>query len=328
MTGPHPTDRSLAALVDGRLVGDRASEVGAHVSQCSRCQLRIGASSAGVISFDQVEAAEPVAVAVLEESTAEPPVAGDVWRLAWDSISLLAVLWQVDLERVTVLPVVETADADDWSALLGGDLTSGLGELAVSVALETAVPWAVLDARVAQLADTEVLASLRMEYRTGASATTRRGDQVRSPLDDRLVGLEEVAEIINDMANATWAPVIANTEMVTFDYDLLVESGLPVNRALAISARGAAPTDAEADVIETATGVRPGIQPVHDALRRLIDQPRRKSAIRSRATANRRTEAAERLALARDAQPALAAARGTQGAAPDYDTILDGLLDA
>jgi hypothetical protein len=327
MTGPHPTDRSLAALVEGRLLGDRASEVDAHVGQCSRCQLRIGASGTGVISFDQVGVAEPVAVAVLEEFTAEPPAAGDVWRLTWESISLLAVIWRVDLERVTVLPVVETADADDWSAFLGGDVTGGLGELAVSVALETAVPWAVLDARVTQLTDIEALASLRMEYRTGAPSTTRRGEQVRSPLDDRLVGLEEVAEILNDMANATWAPVISNAEMATFEYDVLVGAGLPPNEALAI-VRGAVPTDAQADTIEVATGVRPGIQPVDDGLRRLIDQPRRKSAIRSRARANRRTEAAERLALARDAQPALAAARGTQGAAPDYDTILDGLLDA
>ncbi len=328
MSGPHPTDRSLAALVDGRLVGDLASEVGSHVSQCPRCQLRIGASTAGAMNFDQVEVAEPVAIAVLEESTAEPPAVGDVWRLAWDSISLLAVVWQVDLDRVTVLPVVETADADDWSALLGGDVTGGLGDIAVSVALETAVPWAVLDARVARLADAQTLASLRREYRTGAPATALRGDQVRSPLDDRLVGLAEVAGMLNGMANATWAPVVANVEAVTFDYDVLVEAGLSVNRALAISARGAAPTDAEADVIEAATGVRPGDQPVDDALRRLIDQPRRKNAIRSRARTNQRAEAAERLALARDAQPALAAARGTQGVAPDYDTILDGLLDA
>lgn len=328
MPGPHPTDRNLAALVDGRLVGGLARDVRAHVDDCPRCQLRSGASSAGVISFDQLGTAESVAVTVLEESTAEPPAAGDVWRLAWDSTSLLAVIWQVDLSRVTVLPVVETADADDWSALLGGDVTGGLGELAVSVALETAVPWAVLDARVTQLADPEALASLRTEYRTGTPATTRRGDQVRGPLDDRLVGLEDVAEILNDLANATWAPVVTHAETVNLDYDLLLRAGLPVNRALAISARGAAPSGAEADAIEAATGVRPGIQPVDDALRRLIDQPRRKRAIRSRATANRHTEAAERLAVARDAQPALAAARGTQGAAPDYDAILDGLLDA
>lgn len=327
MTAPHPTDRTLAALVDGRLVGDRATEVSEHVSQCSRCQLRIGASSAVVISNDQMELAAPVAVAVLEETT-ERPAAGDVWRLAWESISLLAVIWQVDVERVTVLPVVETADADDWSALLGGDLTGGLGQVAVSVALETAVPWAVLDARVSQLVDVEGLASLRTEYRTGAPAATRRGAQVRSPLDDRLVGLEEIGEVLSDMANATWAPVISNAETVALGYELLLDAGLPVNRALAISARGAAPTDAEADIIETATGVRPGIQPVDDALRRLIDQPRRKTAIRARAITNGRTEAAERLTLARDAQPALAAARGTRGAAPDYDTILDGLLDA
>jgi hypothetical protein len=217
-------------------------------------------------------------------------------------------------------------DADEWSALLDREVTGGLGELAVSVALETTMPWSVLDAKVSQLTSTDALGSLRASFRSGGLSTTRRGEPVHSPLDERLVGTEHIAEIMNELANAIWAPLPSVGTETNLDFDALTDAGIAVNRALAI-VRGAAPTEEEVDVIEAATGVRPGIPPVDDNLRRRIDQPRRKARIRARARANRRSEAAERLLLARQAQPALAAARGTHGAAPDYDTILDRLLD-
>lgn len=330
MPGPHPTDRTLAALVDGRLDRDAAAAAREHVEGCARCQLRTGAAALPVRRPD-VERRDvaPVPVPLIGVSAAQVPDAGDIWRLTWDSTVMLAVIWRVEADRIGVLPVVETADADDWCALLGRDATGGLGDLAVSVALETTVPWAVLDARVGHIADVRDLAELRSAFRTGASTTIARGEPVRSPLDERLVGLDEVGERLAELANAVWAPPVAATAAaVVLDFDTLLAAGLPVPRALAISTRGAAVTDEEADAIEAATGTRPAPQPIDDDLRRKIDQPRRKAAIRARARANRRTETAERIAIAQAAQPALAAARGTRGAAPDYDTILDRLLDA
>jgi hypothetical protein len=138
--------------------------------------------------------------------------------------------------------------------------------------------------------------------------------------------VEQIAETIHELANAAWAPMPAAATAVDLDFDVLTDAGIAVNRALAI-VRGASPTEDEVEVIDAATGSRPGIPPVEGELRRKIDQPRRKAAIRIRARANRHGEAAERLALARLAQPALAAARGTHGAPPDYDTILDRLLN-
>lgn len=334
MPGPHPTDRTLAALVDGRLGSDDAAAAREHVTGCARCQLRTGAAGGAVLPVQRPDIGrrdvEPVPVPLVDVSAAHVPVPGDIWRLAWDSTVMLAVIWRVDADRVAVLPVVETADADDWCVLLDRGTTGGLGGLAVSVALETTVPWAALDARVGQLTDTHGLAELRSAFRTGATTTAARGEPVHSPLDERLVGLDEVAERLAELANAAWAPPVAASAAaaVALDFDTLLQAGLPVPRALAISTRGAALTDEEADAIEAATGVRPAAQPIDEDLRRKIDQPRRKAAIRARARANRRTEAAERLAIARDAAPALAAARGTRGAAPDFDTILDRLLGA
>ncbi len=321
----HPTDRHLAALIDGRLSGEMAESVRSHVRECARCQFRVGAADEVALSGDRPTIGE-VPVTVVAESRVDPPAQGDVWRLTWDAISVLAVIWAVEVERVSVLPILDTVDADEWSALLDRDVTGGLGQLAVSVALETPVPWSVLDARVSRLAETDMLSTLRAAFRSGAPSDTPRGEVVRSPLDERLVNVELVAESLHELANAVWAPLPALATAVDLDFDVLTDAGVAVNRALAI-VRGASPTDDEVEVIDAATGRRPGIPPVDDELRRKIDQPRRKAAIRVRARANRGGEAAERLALARLAQPALAAARGTHGAPPDYDTILDRLLN-
>jgi len=326
MPGKHPTDRTLAAYIDGRLSEDAAAAAREHAAGCARCQLRIGAANDPVDGVQRRDI-PPIPIR-LAESAASDPVAGDVWRLAWDANVMLAVIWDVGPDRVAVLPVVESADADDWCVFLDRSATGGLGDLAVSVAYETTVPWAVLDSRVVHLEETGALAELRSAFRTGAATTAMRGDPVHSLLDERLVGLDELAERLAELANAVWSPPVTAAAAVALDFDALLDAGLPPNRALAISSRGAAPTDEEADAIEAATGVRPAAQAIDDELRRKIDQPRRKSAIRTRASANRRSEAAERRALAQEAQPALAAARGTKGAAPDFDTILDRLLRA
>ena len=210
-----------------------------------------------------------------------------MWRLTWDAISVLAVIWAVEVEPVLVLPILDTVDADEWSALLDRDVTGGLGQLAVSVALETPVPWSVLDARVSRLAETDMLSTLRAAFRSGAPSDTPRGEVVRSPLDERLVNVELVAESLHELANAVWAPLPALATAVDLDFDVLTDAGVAVNRALAI-VRGASPTDDEVEVIDAATGRRPGIPPVDDELRRKIDQPRRKAAIRVRARANSR----------------------------------------
>src|SRR2546423_1123361 len=147
MPSPHPTDRTLAGLLDGRLSGQVAADVRAHVRECARCQFRLGAADAGVVR--------------------SPDAAVD----------------------------------------------------AGPIAIPTAAP---------------------------------RDDTVKSPLDERLVGLDELSERFADLANAAWAPrpAVVLAAAVTFDYDTLVRAGLPFNRALAI-VRGASPTAAEADLIES-----------------------------------------------------------------------------
>jgi len=325
MTIQHPTDRNLAALIDGRLSDSVAEGLRGHIRNCLRCQLRAGAAG-DTLNGENLQDVESVPIAILDDIVPEMPDQGEIWRLVWDEITALAVIWRVDLDRLSVLPVIDLADADEWSALLHPEVTGRLGELAVSVALETAVPWSVLSACVTNLADTDSIRSLRTAFRSDSPSTARRGDAVRSPLDERLVGLEATAEIFSDLANATWATVPAGPAAAYMGFEKLTDIGIETNRALAM-VRGGSPTDDEASLIKAETGVWPAVSAVDEKLRRAIDQPRRKAAIRARAAANHRDEGSERLALARLAEPALVAARGTKGAPPDYDTILDRLLD-
>jgi hypothetical protein len=323
----HPTDRQLAALIDGRLEEDEAAPLRAHIDECSRCQLLIGDADGSVGDTTPTDfEAIPIDLPVEERETA--PSQGDVWRLAWDDTTALAAIWETTADALAVLPILDTIDADEWCALLDPDITSGLGELAVSVARAMEVPWSVLDARIGELLDLAPIEQLRDALDRGlASVDVQRGAPILSELDDRIPALEQITETMELFASAVWAGDPDTEPAATIGYDVALESGLDVPRALAVGVRGATPTEDEADLIEAATGQRPSPAPIPTALRRTIDQPLRKMVIRARALAAHHSEAIERMQIALAAQPALHAARGTRGAPPDYDLIVDRILD-
>ena len=140
MRNRHPTDMTLAAVVDGTLDAASLEVARRHIEECGRCQLRI-AQAGPPIELEPGEAATGVAVAIaVSEVRDDDPRRGDIWRLAWDDLSLLAVVWQAgDGDDLTVLPVFEECDADEWCVLFSPSETGGLGDFAVSVALEATV---------------------------------------------------------------------------------------------------------------------------------------------------------------------------------------------
>lgn len=327
MPQEHPTDRQLAALVDGRLEDQEAAGLRVHVGDCPWCQMRIG-SADEPISSSAARAFEPMDFESHIEEQAAAPATGDIWRLAWDDTTALAAVWEAAADTVAVMPIVDVIDADEWCAIFDAAVTSGLGDLAVSVTRAVDVPWSVLDARIGELVDLEPIAQLRDAFLGIVSqVNVLRGLPVLSELDDRADALAEIADVLDVLSHVRWAGDETDEPAPAVGYDVAFEAGLEPNRALAVGVRGATPTDAEADLIEAATGQRPAPPPVPVGLRRAIDQPRRKVAIRARALAARHSEAVERRRLAVAAEPALHAARGTHGQPPDYDLILDRILD-
>lgn len=68
-----------------------------------------------------------------------------------------------DQDRFRVLPVLDSCDADEWCTLLSAPASGGLGDMAVSTALESTIPRSVLDARVGRLPDMAPITRLRTD---------------------------------------------------------------------------------------------------------------------------------------------------------------------
>lgn len=251
----------------------------------------------------------------ITEGVGEPAM-GEIWRLRWDQAVVLAIVGQVRPHDVDAYAIVELDQPEPGTLRIDHDET-GLGVLDVVARHVVAVSRAVLDARLATT-------SLGAALEAITPAPPRPWEHEPEELIEAVEELEEFGQI-------AWAGSVDPQEVPAASredlFDQLVDIGIPVNRALAISSRSAPPTDEEADLIERMIGRRPPAPSVAPTLQIAIDRPRRKRAILRRAAAAGVSEGAIRLDLARDADPALVAARGTRGAPPDYDLVVDRLLE-
>jgi hypothetical protein len=339
MPAQHPTDRRLLALIDGRLNDDDAREVRSHLEDCALCQLRAGQARATTrvaipVTFEAKEVLAPQAA--FEDRTAVP-MPGDVWRLVWDGINELGVVDRVDTDRhrLFVMPVLpDVDDADEWCGVTQLEVLHDAIPVAVSVALEASIPWAVLDARVGQVASMPGLNLLRTAYKHGVDSNEReldRGEPVFSALDPRVELLDELNDAFHVLADAQWGVDVENAAAAPspeLSVDTLLDAGLAPNRALALVRGDTAPNEDEAALLERLTGVTVTVQgpAIPIELRRELDQPRWRPKVRARMAQTHRGEPDARATIAYEAlQPQ--AARGTHGEQADWAAVLEALLD-
>jgi hypothetical protein len=323
----HPTDRQLGEYIDGRAADEDAVDVQAHVEGCPRCRQRI-AQAEPAVDLPSLSGFDGRSIELLEEQRPDAPERGQIWRLSWDDDDSLAVVWTVTDDHVLVLPVVERYSADEWCLLLNEQDTTIDSDLAVSVALAATVPWAVLDATVGVVHDTEPLDRLLRGFRSGrATEELLTGEPVLHPTDDRLVALEETVDLYARFADIPWPPAeTARVAAPDFDTLLSILGEDQVERVLAISGRDATPTPEEADLIEGATGSRPTGGLLDPEVVTWLSRPKAKPAIRQRATSRHQSEQEAREEVAREAQRGLVAARGTYGRSVDVDLLLERIL--
>lgn len=338
MPAQHPTDRRLVALIDGRLADDQAREVRSHLEECALCQLRAGQvrTTSRVAAPATLEMKEVLTPEAAFDDRMAVPAQGDVWRLVWNGTNELGVVDRVDADRhrLFVMPVLaDVDDADEWCGVSRLEALRDVLPVAVSVALEASVPWAVLDARVGQVASMQGLNSLRAAYKHGLEPDERdveRGGPVVSALDPRVELLDELNDAFHVLADARWGldAEDANAEAAPeLSVDTLLEMGLAPNRALALVRGDTAPRDDEAALLERLTGASPTVQgrTIPLELRRELDQPRWRPKIHARMAQHHRTEPDERVIVAREAlQPQ--AARGTHGQQADWAAVLEAIL--
>jgi hypothetical protein len=317
----HPTDRHLAALIDHRLDRGEARDVAHHVRACRRCQLRIGqapdqpAPAVFAVALD-------IPFAVHEEVRTTAPARGDLWRLVWDDAVAVALVWSTEPE-VSVLPLIDPIDVDGWTVELTEDESSFGVPVAVPVDLLTTVPPNVLDARIGAINNLGPIAERLTALQNGVPTAIHR-----TLVDDDVAEAHEnLGELMATFREATWAPLALSGVAPSFHFDELIDAGLEPNRALAIF-RGAVASLDEADAIESTTGRRPWLPAIADSLRSVIDMPRWKPALRDRARRAGRSEGEERRRVAYHMQPALLAARGTQGRPIPPEVLLAEILNA
>lgn len=323
----HPTDRTLGALVDANLDDDSVAKVRAHVDSCPRCRFRIEESQPAV-ELPKLSGLPATHIELPQEDRERTPTRGDIWRLNWDDDDALAVIWNIESDQVRVLPIVNAFEADEWSILLDdGDTMLGDG-LAVNVAFATTVSWAVLDAAIGTLTNITTVDKLLQAFERGTPTDLPTGDPILHPSDERLVDLEETSDLFARLANIAWPPTIEPTE-TAFDFDTLlgILGETRVARALAISNRGAAPTDEEAELIQAATGQRPSGTPIAPETIAVLNLPKWKPTVRRRAARHQSSEADARRELARQADQALIAARGIYGGKVNPELLLERFLD-
>lgn len=317
MSALHPTDRDLEEVAAGRLGND--DPVMLHVGGCRWCTHRVGSiASHGGVEVGGGATTDGVIglpIALIADVVGEP-VVGDVWRLRWDEHVVLAVVGEIRSHDLDAYALVELGEPTMGTLRIGHEQT-GLGVLDVATRHVVAVSRAVLDAR---LATTNVASDIETVVNSSRAEWEYEPEELLEAVD----ALEELGAI-------EWAPLPdVSDELVGSAedrFERFLDAGLPPNRALAIASRSATPSEEEADLIEQVTGRRPSPVQVDPALRVAIDRPRRKNAILRRARAASMSEGDIRLELARAAEPALVAARGTRGAVPDYDVVIDQLLE-
>lgn len=327
MSDAHPTERVLARLVDDRLDSAQAEETRRHLDQCVRCASRVARLQPATTTVLPAARLESIPVRFAEDRDVEPSK-GEIWRLSWGETEQLAVVWVGGSLPYTVLPLIDSSLAGDGCVIFPNE-ESGLGDVAVWMSARTDVPAVVMDARVGRLKSIVALTRHDEADRADLSLQTS-GVEIGAPIRPELDARSDAMEIVRDefriLSEAAWVPEATETQAVTLDFDSLINAQLPTNRALAI-VRGASPTPAERNLIAASTGVTIGDAPVSLEVIRELERPTRKSRIRDRARRHNRDEGAERRELARQVEPALMAARGTEGRPPEPSRLLDALLD-
>jgi hypothetical protein len=266
----------------------------------------------------------------------DDPVAGELWRVAWETFSELCVVVHSDADRsrIRAMPVLlDSSDLAQWCLLsTAKTLNDDSFDIAISIAHEISIPWFVLDAQVGICESFEKVQEARRAFVRSEEppAELALGEPFRSDIDPRIADVEDVADAFYELVSLEWVPanlVEAAEDQVALDFDRLVEIGIPIPRALELCSDEARPTDAERRLIHDGLGLElNSVQlQVPDDLRAALDRPRRRAAVRQRAANTNQDERSERRAIAEEAMQPLAA-RGTQGNRPPWEVILDQIL--
>lgn len=326
MDSHHLTDLQLAQYHDGGMKAEEAALVEAHLSLCVRCRLRYReGNQESALPAEGLAKLRVTVVAPLNEASDRLPRPGEVWRASWEERNMLVYVRGIDESRVSVMPLLDAADADEWTYLPEDGSSDGLGQVGVHVALESTLPLSVFDARVARPIWREALEEVRTAYRQGRAPSVRVGRPVLDISDDRRRVAEQLELAISVLRDASWLPMSHGGGVQPPSFESLQNAGVAIDRSLAII-RGDLATIEESLMYRAHFGHDLASAPPSPDVVASLDHPRRKAALRRVARESGRTEAETRLDVARKVSPQLSAARGTKGEPLAVNALLDQIL--
>jgi hypothetical protein len=312
MDEEHPTELELVTWLDAG-EADRASlGVDVHLRGCALCRTLV-ASAGRPIATPRPVPFEPQESFEVPKSR-EAPSPGEVWRLAWDAVSELGLVWRSVDGYFSVVPVRPDAGfADDRTVVVDSHAAILSGTLALWFGLESSVPLAVFD-RYWFDVDPEPLAAIRARVRERKpieSAEFTMGTPIIDALDDRYEYREQLTDHFEALATSHWWTETSQSrrlsdlvEASSADWKAVTSAlGMEPHERLRLQRSQRLLTDEDASRLAPLLGTTPSAvlatnPPVPLELANVLDRPRWKSRILERRLASGIDEATTRYQVA------------------------------
>jgi len=148
------------------------------------------------------------------------PAPGQLWRAGWDEATVLVVVLETGVGDLLAAPVsVDPAVGDNRSLILEPDGTVFQVEVSVWAGLARAVPLRVLETylETIQASTAQALTALQRGSSVDPPVGTRVGLPVMSPFDTAARVQAALADTLELLADASWAPSAAPARCVPGD---------------------------------------------------------------------------------------------------------------
>ena len=142
--GQHPTELELVSWLDSDEAVRPSLPIDEHLRECAACQRLVASADEPIEPPDEVRMERQPVRHVPERR--DRPTPGEVWRLTWDDISELALVWRLEDDYFRVVPLRADPDYVDDRTLIAETAFELIpGPIALSFGSESSVPLAVFD---------------------------------------------------------------------------------------------------------------------------------------------------------------------------------------
>lgn len=326
----HPTDLDLAEFVDRQLDNVATEAIRRHLDACGLCRALLADMDPANWSTNLptlVAPSAPLALAVGFTQPAGEPHPGELWRLEWQHDAALALVLEVEGERVRVVPAVVEPISTGTAAVL---ISAEDSPLLVAVeAWATLVTWVPIGAFHVSFGEVASLALARLQRAAGMRRPTL------SSIDAAIPEYVNLAAVVGRLAHARWTDddvadpidLRARAQEVGVSVATLSETlGLTPSDVTELFRGHKVPTDDQVDVLARVLDVDPRrfsrAPSIPEDMAQAIERPGWRPHLQKRAHRFGISEAAARRQLAAELLPVAARTTGHSRGRPDWTQLI------